>query len=72
VAGVEATFEGGPVDGRIMAVETAGPSLLPAVVVLPQTGVHFGSGDQPEPTREHRYVRVPDTGRPVLYRYLPS
>lgn len=74
---VEAWFEGGPMAGRRLPVEVAADGGLPAVVILPQTGVYVGTGDVPAPAVEHRYVLVANSSLEVIYRYdgsveLPS
>jgi hypothetical protein len=49
VAAVEAWFLGGPIDGRLMAVETTVDGNLPEVVRLPQTGMYVGTADVARP-----------------------
>lgn len=66
---VEAWFEGGPVAGRSMPIETTVDGQLPMVVVLPQTGVYVGNSDEPAPAAEYRYVLVDDYSADLTYRY---
>lgn len=49
VGAVEATYEGGPVDGRVMAVETTADELVPDALMPPETGVYPDSSDDPAP-----------------------
>jgi hypothetical protein len=69
MAVVEAWFEGGPVAGRFMAIETTMDGQPAMVIVLPQTGVYIGSCDEPAPAVEHRHVLVDNRSADLTYRY---
>ena len=66
---VEAWFVGGPIDGRIMPVETGADGSLPQAVDLPQTGVYVGATDQASTVIHYRYVRKGTDGGPPTFRY---
>jgi hypothetical protein len=67
---IEAWFEDGPVDGRVMAVETGPDGRLPEVVRLPQTGVFVGVADEPAPTVVHVYPKAEPVDDWPVYRYV--
>ena len=71
MAAVEAWFLGGPVDGRLMAVEVATDGRPPTVVKLRQTGFYFGANDVEAPAVEHIYVLGSKLDDTEVYQYRP-
>jgi hypothetical protein len=69
VAAVDAWFLGGPVDGRMMAVETAVDGSLPKVVRLSQTGMYVETADAAAPFIEHVYVLADRLDGVEVYQY---
>ena len=69
VTAEEAWFLGGPVDGRLMAVEVTVDGSLPEAVRLPQTGQYVESADLPAPAVEHVYVLTDRLDDMEVYRY---
>lgn len=69
---VEVWFQDGPVDGRVMAVETMASEQLPESVRLPETGVYVGTSDIPAPPVEHLYVRANGPDGELIYQYCRS
>jgi len=72
VSAVEVWLAGGPADGRHQLVETDVTGGLPTTVVLPQTGLFIGAGDQPAPRIDHVYRRTDDIDGQPVYRYESS
>ncbi|MFG1833605.1 hypothetical protein [Micromonospora chersina] len=68
----EVWFADGPVDGRIMTVETDVYGALPEIVCLPEVGVYIGANDDPAPKVEHRYRLTRDGDSNVTYQYWHS
>ncbi|MFI6267220.1 hypothetical protein [Micromonospora sp. NPDC051006] len=62
---IEAWLLGGPADGRITPIEFDASGQLPAMLVLPQTGVYIGADDQPSPAVQHRYVLASTDELPI-------
>jgi hypothetical protein len=66
---LDAWFLGGPIDGRIMLVETSVDGRVPNAVRVPQSGLHLERGDAALPTLEHLYLLLDEAEEPVTYRY---
>lgn len=70
MAAVEAWFWGGPIDGRIMAVEVPDASgEPPATVELRQSGYYLGAGDAQAVALEHVHVLADRFDGLAVYRY---
>jgi hypothetical protein len=69
MAAVGAWFLGGPIDGRIMLVETSVDGRVPDAVRVPQSGLHLECGDAAVPTVEHLYLLLDEAEEPITYRY---
>ncbi|WP_431728059.1 hypothetical protein [Verrucosispora sp. TAA-831] len=69
MAVVEAWFIGGPVDGRIMPVETTAAGTLPAVVRMPQAGMYVGASESAAPVVEHLYAQSDRWDGVQVYSY---
>jgi hypothetical protein len=69
VPAVEAWFLGGPVDGKLLPVEVTADGSPPAVVKLPQTGVHVGASNLAAPAVEHIYVLADKLDDAEVYQY---
>lgn len=69
MAAVEAWFLGGPVDGRLTAVEVTADGSPPTVVKLPQAGFYVGAQDVRVPAVEHVYVLADALDDTQIYQY---
>jgi hypothetical protein len=69
VAAAEAWFLGGPIDGRLMAVEMTAEGSLPEVVMLPQTGLYVDVDSVPTAAVEHVYVLAEWMDDVEVYQY---
>ncbi|PWU61858.1 hypothetical protein DLE60_03410 [Micromonospora globispora] len=65
---VEAWFLGGPIDGRLMPVETTVEGDLPEVVRMPQGGLYV-SASEVAASAEHVYVLGDRFDDIHVYRY---
>ncbi|WBB93355.1 hypothetical protein [Verrucosispora sp. WMMC514] len=69
MAAVEAWFLGGPVDGRMMLVETTAAGILPAVVRMPQAGLYVGASECAMPVVAHLYAQSERWDDVQVYSY---
>ncbi|MEG3635217.1 hypothetical protein [Micromonospora palythoicola] len=69
MAAVEAWFLGGPVDGRLMLVETTAAGILPAVVRMPHAGMYVGSSESAAPVVGHLYAQSDRWDDVQVYSY---
>ena len=69
VAAVEAWFLGGPVNGRMMLVETTAAGTLPTVVRTLQAGLYDGASEFAAPVVEHIYAQNDRWDDVQMYSY---